>query len=208
LNSKRLTPIYKTNFSSLLEGIDSPDLITIGASSDEKANFLNKTHFQGQIKHFNILPFEITESSIPKYSNSSEHNIKESSSETQSGSPQDFEIENLYEESILNLNTFVRISKLNVHEEIMWSNPYSSDKKQLKKKKSFLDPAKLLFFAKSKQESNSDEAEKLEIRSHGVFYLEKSKFVDLLFSIGDVDIFIMCIALLINFKKFEQKSFG
>jgi len=36
----------------------------------------------------------------------------------------------------------------------------------------------------------------LQIKSKGVFYLEKSKFEDVFFSIGDIDVFLLCIDLL------------
>jgi len=194
--------VYKTNFSPLLEHIESADLITIGAAATEKEHFDNKTNFQGQINHFHILPIELSEKNI-SHDPRDATMLKESSPKSSPTSMQDKELENLYEISILNLHAFVRISKLNVHDEIIWSNPYNSKSIQ-KKKKSLLDTTMSLF-SKSKQDLNSDDAEKLEIRSQGVFYLEKSKFVDLLFSIGDVDIFIMCIALLINFRKLDQK---
>jgi len=45
---------------------------------------------------------------------------------------------------------------------------------------------------------------KLQIKSKGVFFLEKSKFEDVFFSVGDIDVFLLCIDLLSHFKIYQQ----
>ena len=48
--------------------------------------------------------------------------------------------------------------------------------------------------------------QELQIKSSGVFYMEKMKFEDLLFSVGGVNVFLLCIDLLRDLYSDRKES--
>lgn len=109
------------------------------------------------------------------------------------------EPEDVFEMSIFNLKAYMGTTKKKFRDEILWENTIKqSYRKSGTRKSSLLENVK--FFNKK----SSLEFERMEVRSKGVCYLEKSRFEDLLFSVGDIDVFMIPITLLTQHTTFNK----
>ena len=139
-------PLNKSYFVSTFESMKA-DTIIIGSSlipsEGEVADTFDKQgSFQGQINNFFIYPFEIATEDIHKTSRFSNANrkllpkqtiVKLIKSALDKDKKSDFDPNHLIENSILNLNAFVKMTRLNIHQEIAWNiNPqiYQSAQKK------------------------------------------------------------------------------
>ena len=175
-------------------------------------NFAKETSFQGQISNFFLYPFEITAQESEKVPRISNWGLKSGPKMRKTslikgvfdlkGKKSEFDPEYLTENSLLNLNAFVKMTRLNVHKEIHWaSNSYIQAPNQKKRFNLFSSNFLLeIFILILIDKEPVMIVTKLQIKSKGVFYLEKSKFEDVFFSVGDIDVFLLCIDLLSHFK--------
>jgi len=205
INGETPKKLFRANFAPMFEAMDLEKTLVIGNGINNTLktnidNFDKETSFQGQISNFLVYPFEITaqeSEKIPRVSNPglrsrTKTGVKSFIRNVFDGNKKksSFDPEYLMENSLLNLNAFVKMTKFNVHKEIAWvSNTYVHATSQ-KKKFGFLGLGK----------EQVTIVETLQIKSKGVFYLEKSKFEDVFFSIGDIDVFLLCIDLLSKFS--------
>jgi len=162
VDGKQLPKTYKTNFTPKLEAMDLEKVLIIGNAPNPSGNnaaesFAKETSFQGQISNFFLYPFEITaqeSEKVPRISNWGPKNAQEQRNRGRSiiknvfdlkGKKSEFDPEYLTENSLLNLNAFVKMTRLNIHKEIHWaSNSYIQAPNQ--KKKFNLFSSKFLFF--------------------------------------------------------------
>jgi len=199
LNGEKITG-NKTNFSSICENLDSFQLMTIGGSLNQTNrptlspdNFNDRSSFQGQIKNFYILPFELTQEDATQYANFLYNKNEPQKKKTES------EKEDILSSSIFNLKAFVKSSKQNVSEEIKWVPSQNKDSK--KEKKNSMAAEFMKIFTKK---NTNIENERIEVKSKGVYLFEKSRFEDLLFSVGDIDIFLMAIHILSKNQRLKK----
>jgi len=201
VNGKVATSFLSTDFSSVMDSLNTFNTLTVGAKrpSELDGNFDPKTSFQGQIRNFLFFPFEVplgnlTESLHPMRVTHRRATTAKMLRESQPKQKFDrINPERLFEASVFNLNVFAR--NFDIHESKSPSN-LSSASPILKKRQ--------LNSNQFSTDLNSEE--KTQMSSKGVFYFETSKFEDTLFAVGGLDAFLFCIGLLASFEGFKDPN--
>lgn len=143
LDGQEAKPTYKTNFAPIFESMSLEKTMIIGSSPStnenkkEKENFNAETSFQGQVSNFLVYPFEITaqESSLVPRISSMERtagrrvsvmSFLKQAFEAKKKNNENFDPAYLSQNSILDLNAFVKMTRLSVQKEIHWAtNTYN-----------------------------------------------------------------------------------
>ena len=103
---------------------------SLSSSEEGTDTFQKQASFQGQISNFLMYPFEITPEEVHQTSQSSNRGRKATAKasfvaslfKSDKDKKSDFDPNHLIENSILNLNSFVKMTRLNVHQEINWND--------------------------------------------------------------------------------------
>lgn len=149
LDGQECKPVYKTNFSTIFDSMNLEKTMIIGSSpatnEHKKENFNVETSFQGQVSNFLVYPFEISaqESSlVPRISNMdkiknrrvSVMSFLKQAFDAKKKNTEHFDPAYLSQNSILDLNAFVKMTRLSVQKEIHWTtNAYSQPQSSKKK---------------------------------------------------------------------------
>ena len=218
---------YKTQFSFLSER-NIINSFVVGASCSginiNKESFvfpkdpvhLSKIHMQnnfiGQIKKFNVIKHEFTEEEVVKYDkwcralhdpdkDKTPPKIEEQK-QTLFGSKKEYPLDVMIEnDTIINLN--VIIAGLNsgvfLQDRTKKNNNFTNNHSGSKKRRTSKQIRKISI------ESIDEVDRKWDIFTQGISYMEKSRFEDILFSVGNVDIFFLCIESLTNFENLDSE---
>ena len=203
-------------------GTSPPKFVPLSKAESLKEELVIKVEhsFCGQIKKFYLLKKDLTENEMEDIAkkmkarsentdiqNDSSFAIKKSKKGGlfSSKAEEVMDYEQFESQALLNLSAFPVLNKTSVEEENQWVDIVKKDDKIAHSIISVLDnleknkKSRLLLFDRKPEKKH-------EIRANGVSYFEKSRFEDVLFSIGNLEIILYAFDLLNNFDqtKFEN----
>lgn len=199
-----------------MENLDKVQDFSIGTSPPDHRStkdnvFTVKNSFCGQVKKFFMIKKELSRIEIENILQTGRSNYHQPSTprDTNSGwlkylliskSEPIMNYEQFQSQSLLNLNTFPDLNKISNDKDGQWTNVSSKNDKLTHNIINIQGETDKI--RKSRPLDKSEQS--YSVLARGVSYLEKSRFEDVFFSIGNVDILLYTIELLSTFEVTES----